>query len=192
MKMVSKLSLAAFLALTTVAGTACSSNQPSQAADSKKDDQSSRKAFAAALIAEDRLAGMFEAKDGLEGDKAVKYLVSDKTVDEAADFLSLTWNKDVAKKEVEAVLADKSVNDKAAKAFEAKAKADKKEYKAVPYLVADKDKLGANALTPAKFEDVKVSENSGKYVIEYKGLKYTMEKSGETFKVTAKEGKLTK
>lgn len=191
MKKLTKIMLAAAISMTALAGTGCSSaDKP--AASSQADQAVLKSAYAAALMAEDKFSGLFEKKDGLDGDKAVSYMVPSKTGDDAVAFLSsISWDKEVAKKQFESVLGDKALLDKANKALEAKAKADKKTFKPVA-AVADTDKLGKNVLTGAKFEDVKVTEKDGKYTIEYKGLTYTVQKSGDSYKVVGKEGQLQK
>ncbi|GAX89487.1 hypothetical protein [Effusibacillus lacus] len=192
MKKMSTLLLAATLVVTAAAGVGCSSGKQAASTEAKKDDsQAQRTAYAAVLLAEDRFQGMFEAKQGLEGGKEVAFYVPNKSQEAAIEFLSTSWDKEVAKKEFEAVLGDKALLDKANKAFEEKAKADKKEFKPVA-AVAVKEKIGANAINGAKFEDVKISEKDGKFVIEYKGLKYTLTKNGESYKIVGKEGQLQK
>jgi hypothetical protein len=196
MKKMSKLVLAAMLLSTSAVAFGCSSgDKPANSSAQQDTEKTYQKAFVTTMLAEDRVTEIFEPTKVTVDGKEVSYLIPKKSADEAVQFLSTSgWDKDLAKKEFEAVLGDKALLDKVNKDLEAAAKAKNKEFKPVA-AVADDKKLGANAMTgatKAQYQDVKVSEKDGKYTIEYKGLKYTLEKNGDSFKIIAKEGKLQK
>lgn len=201
MKKFAKLAMTGVLLATAAVGVGCTSGEKASETPAateqpaKKDDvqKQYQAAFAAAMIAESQLVSQFEDKKGLEGGKEVAYPVG-KTTDEAVAFLSTNyWSKEVAQKEYEAVLGDAAVVEKANAAFKAKAVADKKEADFKPVtIVADSAKLGSNSLAKGNFADAKVEEKDGKFVIDYKGLKYTMEKNNNSYRVVGKEGTLQK
>ncbi|MCX7569915.1 hypothetical protein OS242_08050 [Tumebacillus sp. DT12] len=203
----SKLALAAMLALTTATAVGCSdAEKPASttaATDTKEDVVKVQKSiFAAVLIGDSLVTDSFEAKKGLGPDDAeVEYMVPKRQAKETLDILAKTyWDKEVAKKEYEAVLGDQALLDKANAAFEAKVNADnekaKSEEEKIKFTprteVGDADKIGANVLTGAKFEDIKVEGKDGQYTLEYKGLKYTVKKDGNQYRIIAKEGTLQK
>jgi len=201
MKQFAKLAMTGVLLATAAVGVGCASSdkatetpaateQPVKADDKKKQYQA---AFAAAMIAESQLVNEFESKKGLEDGKEVSYSVG-KSTDEAVKFLATNyWSEEVAKKEYEAAFGDAALVEKANAAFKAKAVADKKEADFKPVtIVADPAKLGKNSLAKGDFADAKVEEKDGKFIIDYKGLKYTMEKNNNTYRVVGKEGTLQK
>ncbi|MGZ4112112.1 MAG: hypothetical protein ACXVP5_06720 [Tumebacillaceae bacterium] len=202
----------AFLATMLVAGVAFGAVGCSTASDKSttttdttatKEDaaQLQRAAFAAALIAESKMIDQFADQKGLEAGKDVAYSVPKKDEKDALGLLENYWSSDLAKKEYESYLGDKALLGKANAAFKAandKANAGKKpeeQAKFVPATaIADKSKLSTNDISSAgaKFEEVKVTQADSTFTVEYKGLKYTLERKNNAFKVTGKEGKLQK
>jgi hypothetical protein len=203
----SKVALAAVLALTAATSVGCTDQEESTA---KTDEvitpedaaKINKSIFAAVLIADHLITDSFEAKKGLDPNgKEVEYMVPKRPKKETLDLLAKTyWDKELAKKEYEAVLGDKALLDKANAAFEArvnavnaKAKSEEEKIKFTPTTeVGDPNKIGANVLTGAKFEDVKIEGKDGLYTLEYKGLKYTVKKDGAQYRIVGKEGQLQK
>jgi hypothetical protein len=197
MKKFSKLLLAAVFATTVVAGVGCgneaATNDKPNAEQPKEDAEKINKAvFAAAVIAEEKLESQFTAVKGLEGDKEVSFSKPTKSKDEAIKFLSTYWDQALAEKEYTALLGDKDLLDKANKAIEALAKKSEKPFTPITE-VAKAELIRANALTAtSKYEDAKVESKDGKYILTYKGLTYTIQKDGNSYKVVGKEGTLQK
>ncbi|HEU4963021.1 MAG TPA: hypothetical protein VFV52_04040 [Bacilli bacterium] len=203
-----KLALATMIAMTSLAAVGCSEDTKpaaSDTADNKEDDvKNQRAALAATQIAESALTDQFASKKGLAADGSdYEYFVPKQESTEAAvEFLSKWWDKDLVKKEYEALLADSAKLEEINAAIKAKvdkdnAAAEKAEDKTefTPITVAaDSAKLGANDIASAnvKFDDVKVTKDGDNYIVEAKGLKYTVSKNGNEYKVIAKEGTLTK
>jgi hypothetical protein len=216
MKKFTKLALAATLAITAIAGVGCSKSEEkpaaTPAATEKKEDaeKTQRAVFAAALIADEKLNNQFSKKlDGTKDGKDTSYQGLAKSKEDAVKALENYWNADAAKKEIDAIVADaaklEAINAELKAKHEANEAAKKKtaeekkeEFKPTEFKpatdVADPDKFKKNDLVgaAADFKDAKVTENGGKFTVEYKGLKYTLEKSGTTYKVVSKEGKLAK
>lgn len=195
MKKFSKLLLAAAFATTVVAGVGCGSeattDKPAAEAPKKEDAEKTYKAvFAAAVIAEEKMQSQFTTVKGLEGDKEVTFSKPAKSKEEALTFLGTYWDSALADKEYTALLGDKALLDQANKAIEALAKKNEKEFKAETE-IAKADAIRANALSAtAKYEDAKVEEKDGNFVLTYKGLTYTVKKDGNSYKVIGKEGTL--
>jgi hypothetical protein len=210
MKNFTKLALAAMLVLTAAAGVGCSKTDDTTKSgttttDTKVDTEKvNRAVFAAALIADEKMTSQFsKAVKGIDdAGKDVTFNAPSRSKDDALTFLDPYWGKDAAGKEYDAQLGDATYLATANKQLEAKinkdnaaAKKEEDKKKFTPLTaVADSKKLGANNLAGAKaqFADAKIDGKDGKYTREYKGLKYTLEKSGNTYKVTSKEGTLTK
>ncbi|ASS76316.1 hypothetical protein CIG75_16090 [Tumebacillus algifaecis] len=199
MKKFSKLLLAAAFATTVVAGVGCgsetTSEKPAAEAPKKEDVEKTNKAvFAAAVIAEEKLQAQFGTVKGLEGDKEVTFAKPAKSKEEALTFLGTYWDAALAEKEYTAVIGDKAALDKANEAIKALAVKNKKEDSFKPETtIAKAEAIRANALTAvAKYEDAKVEEKDGNYVLTYKGLTYTVKKDGKNYKVVGKEGTIAK
>lgn len=202
MKKFTTMILTAMLGLSVVSGVVgCSSttstDKPAATTDNGGSQQDATKTqhlvFADALIAESHIADQFAAQKGLENGKDVVYSVPTSSEDDSLKLLSNYWDASLAKTEYESYLGDKALLEKANAAFKAKAASAKTDFTPVDR-VADDSKLGANDLSSAKakFEDVKFTQQDDKYILEYKGLKYTLQKQGNAYKIVAKEGQLQK
>ena len=206
MQTFNKIALATLLAVTAVAGVGCSSTEEkpaatTSAADSQQDTEKiNRAVFAAALIADEKMNNQFGAVKGLGADgKETSYMTPKKSKEDAVAFLANYWGEEAAGKEYDALLGDAAYLANVNKELEAAVnKANetaktKTEFEALT-AVADNAKFKTNDLSGAapQFKDVKVESKDGKYVLEYNGLKYTLEKTGTTYKVVAKEGTLAK
>ncbi|PWK10255.1 hypothetical protein [Tumebacillus permanentifrigoris] len=209
MKKFTKLALAAMLVMTAVVGVGCSKTDDTKtntATETKKEDPEkiNRAVFAAALIADEKMTSQFsKAVKGIDdAGKDTAYTAPSKKQEESLTFLDPYWGKDAATKEYTAALGDATLLAKVNKEAEAlvnknnaAAKDESKKTKFTPLTaVADPAKLGKNNIAGAKaqYADVKVESKDSKYTVTYKGLTYTLEKSGNTYKVVSKEGTLTK
>ena len=207
MKKLTKIALAALLAMTAVAGVGCSSKTEEKVAttttattDNKDTEKINRAVFAAVLIADEKLNNQFVAVKGLGADgKETSYNKPSKSKEEAVKFLENYWSEEAAGKEFDALLGDAAYLANVNKELEAannkanETAKEKQEFKPLT-AVADNAKYKKNDLAgaAAQFKDAKIESKDGKFTLEYKGLKYTLEKTGTSYKVVAKEGILAK
>lgn len=206
MKKLQKLLLAALLVTSAATGlVGCTHGKTTtQTTDTGSPTDASvqgqRAAFTAALVAESKMISLFSQQQGLQNGQVVNYWAPTQNKEtDAIGFLSNYWDTTLAKKEYDSYLGSKALLDQANAAFKAQNDKDNQGKKPAdqntftPFTqIGDPAKIGHNDLfsAGATFETSKITVLPTKYIIEYKGLTYTVEIQSGSFFVTAKTGHL--